>query len=108
MRIGPPRGMVPGDALVDYLGLTAAQKAKYAQFRKAVEALGQEGFLMGSFSQLKLTPGQIERLAKGEGVRKVLSAAQIKVLEDNQRPMGPGGPPPGGGFPGGPGFPGGQ
>ena len=108
-RGGPPRNMVPGDALVAYLELTPAQKAKYADFKKLIDALNEENFAMGSIGALKVTPDQIKRVGAGEKLRKVLSAKQIETMEANLRPAGGFGGPPGGGQggPGGPGGPGG-
>lgn len=88
---GPPQGMVPIDALADYLGLNEAQKIKLEKFKKVVEALNKENFAPHAMAQLKLTDAQIDRIAKGEAVRKVLTESQIQVLDSNQRR---GGPPP--------------
>ncbi len=101
---GPPPGMVPAGSLEKLLDLTPAQAAKLGRLVKAVDALGREGFAMHALAELKLTPTQVDRLAKGEAVGSVLTAAQQKVLEANQR-MGPHGFP---GVPGGPGGPGGS
>jgi hypothetical protein len=90
-QMGPPRGMMPGDALAEYLGLSEAQKFKYAEFNKVVEALGAENFATPEFSRLKLTPEQIHRIGTGGKLREVLSADQIRTLEANRRQ---GGPPP--------------
>ena len=100
-RQGPPRGMVPADALGKYLGLSSVQKAKLEQFKKVIEALESENFAMLSFAELKLTDDQIAKIGKGAKLRSVFNATQLKFLESHQRPQGG----PGGGFPGG--FPGG-
>jgi hypothetical protein len=114
---GAPPGFVPADALGEYLELTGAQKAKLAKLTRVVDALRQENFALPAFARLKLTAGQIEKIAAGTALQAVLTAEQKKVLQTNQRPRfggaqggpggfggPPGGGPPGGGF-GGPGGP---
>ncbi len=88
---GPPRGMVPADALADYLDLSTEQKTKLDEFKKTVEALNAENFAMGEFAQLKLTRDQIHKIGTGSRIRQVLTPDQIKILEQFQRR---GGPPP--------------
>ncbi|MCE9558266.1 MAG: YHYH protein [Armatimonadetes bacterium] len=83
---GPPVGMVQAEDLAKYLNLTPPQKVRLKEYTKAVEALAKEQFAVPRMGLLKLTEGQIKKLAAGNAVGKVLTASQIKVFEENQRP----------------------
>ena len=105
-QFGPPPGFIPSDGLPQYLNLTAAQSADLTKLEKAVNALRNSRFALRAFADLKLTKGQISRLATGEKLSTVLTADQQSIVQQNQMPAfgPPGGPqgfgPPPGGQPG--------
>ncbi|MCO5297258.1 MAG: YHYH protein [Fimbriimonadaceae bacterium] len=86
--MGPPPGLVPADALGEYLQLSAEQKVRLATYKKAVAALRDAGVMPHLVEPLKLTSGQIERLGKGEKPDQVLTQEQRRIADGGRGPGG--------------------